>query len=52
MERHGLLQFGQRIEAEPAHAGVDMQRAWIGPPVSGREARPTLKLLGAPDGRL
>ena len=49
MRRHRRLQPGERREAEPVHAGVEMERAWTGLAATGGEGGPALKLLFAAD---
>ena len=44
MRRHRRLQAGEELEAEPVHAGVEMQSARRGPAALRGEGGPALKL--------
>ena len=49
MRRHRRLQSGEGPEAEPVHAGVEMERGWTGLAATRGEGGPALKLLFAAD---
>ena len=49
MRLHRRLQAGEGLEAEPVHAGVEMERAGTGPVATRGEGGPALKLLFAAD---
>ena len=51
MRLHRRPQPGQGFEAEPVHAGVEMERARAGLALPRGEGGPALKLLFAPDDR-
>ena len=49
MGLHRSLQASEGLEAEPVHAGVEMDRARVGPIATRDEGGPALKLLFAAD---